>query len=150
MKIDALWRSCTTLGPIGYLPASGTLASLVTLPLIYALRFISWTWYGVFLALMSVGSFLVIYRTCREYLWHDDPPMIVLDEVMGMLFLFWLLPWRTDVVILAFLLFRLLDISKALGISYLDEWPGAIGILGDDLLAAAYAQILVHLYIWLS
>jgi phosphatidylglycerophosphatase A len=70
-----------------------------------------------------------------------DPGAFVLDEVAGQaLALLPLLPALSLTgVLLGFLLFRLLDIWKPWPISRLEELPGGLGIMADDLLAGAIA-----------
>jgi phosphatidylglycerophosphatase A len=65
-----------------------------------------------------------------------DPGWVVIDEVAGM----WLtmLPLAGPSPLglaLAFGVFRLLDITKPGPIGAIDRWPGAVGVMGDDLAA---------------
>ena len=75
-----------------------------------------------------------------------DPGWVVIDEVAGM----WLtmLPLGHPTllgVLAAFALFRLLDIAKPGPIGMLDQIPGRIGVMGDDLAAGLCGAILVWL-----
>ena len=71
-----------------------------------------------------------------------DPSFVVLDEVAGMLAaLVWVSP-RPVPVLLAFVLFRLLDILKPFPIDRLERIPGAWGVLLDDLAAGLLAGFL--------
>ena len=65
-----------------------------------------------------------------------DPGWVVIDEVAGM----WLtmLPLGAPTPLrlaLAFTLFRLLDIAKPGPIGMIDRYPGALGVMGDDVVA---------------
>ena len=70
-----------------------------------------------------------------------DPGAFVLDEVAGQgLALLPLLPALSiSGVLLGFALFRLFDIWKPWPVSRLEELPGGLGIMADDLLAGAIA-----------
>ena len=48
-----------------------------------------------------------------------------------------------------FLLFRLFDIAKPLGIRALQKVGGGFGVVVDDLLAAVYAALSLHALHWL-
>jgi phosphatidylglycerophosphatase A len=56
------------------------------------------------------------------------------------------LPPRWDTLLLGFVLFRLFDIAKPWPIRWADRRvPGGLGIMLDDVLAAAYAAFALHL-----
>ena len=68
-----------------------------------------------------------------------DPQLVVIDEVLGQ----WItlagaayLDWRS--YLLAFLLFRLLDIWKPPPVRQLERLPSGTGIVADDLMAGVY------------
>lgn len=71
-----------------------------------------------------------------------DPPTFVLDEFAGYLVAATYLPasphWAQFLG--AFVLFRVLDIRKPLGINRLQDLPGGWGILVDDLAAGVVAN----------
>jgi phosphatidylglycerophosphatase A len=73
-----------------------------------------------------------------------DPGWVVIDEVAGM----WLAmaPMAHPAAVpsvLAFALFRLLDITKPGPIGAIDRIPGRAGVMGDDLLAGAVVALLL-------
>lgn len=78
----------------------------------------------------------------------EDPGWIVIDEVCGV----WmalafvpaaLLAENLWLVAVAFGLFRFFDILKPLGIHKAEKFPGAWGVMADDLLGGIYAGILL-------
>ena len=79
-----------------------------------------------------------------------DPGWIVIDEVCG---IFTVLAFVPSVVIvdcpwvllLAFGFFRFFDIFKPFGIHKFEKFPGAWGVMADDLLGGIYAGILIGL-----
>jgi len=75
---------------------------------------------------------------------------IVWDEIAGMYITLLAAPWTVPGVVLAFVLFRVMDIVKPWPIRDLDHrLGGGTGIMLDDLAAALYALILLALYGWL-
>lgn len=100
----------------------------------------------VLLALAIVFSFIcakAVDMFADE--WGDDPRHVVADEMVGM----WLTlvgnPLTSGNFALGFLLFRFFDIAKPLGIRRLERIPGGWGVVLDDVLAGAYANILLQL-----
>ena len=76
---------------------------------------------------------------------------IVWDEIVGMYLTLMVATFSVTGWILAFVLFRVMDIVKPWPIRGLDHRiGGGIGIMLDDLVAALYAAILLVLYGWLS
>jgi phosphatidylglycerophosphatase A len=82
---------------------------------------------------------------------QPDAGEIVIDEIAA----FWLVlallptgerPWAMQAV--AFVLFRLFDILKPAPIGWIERrWPGAVGVMADDLMAAVYALLVIELWI---
>ena len=85
--------------------------------------------------------------------WDDDDQRIVVDEMIG----FWItmifvpLSWLN--LSLAFILFRLFDIFKPLGIRRFDDIKTNWAVLVDDVVAGVYAnialRIILILLLWL-
>lgn len=133
----------------GYLPvAPGTWGSLVAVPCAAGLL---WAGDWPFLAVgIAVTTLLGIWAgDSFEQLSHiKDPGPVVIDEVAGQ----WLtiLPLAVMgaaldpvVLIVAFLLFRLFDVTKPWPIRQLEHFPRGVGIMLDDLLAGVYAMIVL-------
>ncbi|SHK34517.1 phosphatidylglycerophosphatase A [Fibrobacter sp. UWEL] len=78
----------------------------------------------------------------------EDPGWIVIDEVCGIFMTFAFVsssallaaPW---LLAIGFGLFRFFDILKPLGIHKFEAFPGAWGVMADDLLGGVYAGILM-------
>lgn len=79
-----------------------------------------------------------------------DPGPIVIDEVMGMLITLFLIPVGWSGLLTGFLLFRLCDIVKPFPASHLERLPGGFGVMADDAMAAAYANLLLRASRWLA
>ena len=123
------------------LPAPGTIASILAVGIAYILPMHS-TWAGLAIAILAIIGWVYATRAAR-ILENQDPSIVVIDEVVGMLFVcFWLQPATPTGYLLGFLFFRLFDIIKPFPINYIeDKIKGGLGIMLDDLVAAAMAII---------
>lgn len=140
-----------TLFGSGLLPkAPGTWGSLFTLPLVYAAYLIHPS-FGV-AGLVLLSSLISLWATdaCVEK-FGDDPGQFVIDETAGqaVVFLFTSFHYsyldNSGLLLSGFILFRIFDIFKPLGIVRLEKLPGKFGILTDDLAAGVYALICLEL-----
>lgn len=130
-----------TLGGIGRLrPAPGTWGSAVVLPAALL---------GP-LACLALAMLLAVagWWAARRLLGEDtkaDPSWVVVDEGAGQLLALAALPAGVGApgVLLAFLLFRLFDITKPGPVGWADRQPGAHGVMLDDILAGALAAVLI-------
>jgi phosphatidylglycerophosphatase A len=78
----------------------------------------------------------------------NDPAFIVVDEWIGMGIALWALPMEPWFVIPAsFFLFRLLDGLKPGPIRMIERLPGAIGVIGDDVLAGLITNFLLKAFL---
>lgn len=125
--------------------APGTFSSLVTLliwilfiPGDYFIR-ISITF------LLTIIGFIFIKLSLPNFK-ENDPQSIVIDEVIGMSVALIFIN-DLSIMIIAFFLFRMLDILKPSIIYYSQYLPGAYGILLDDILAGAITSMLLIAYI---
>ena len=75
---------------------------------------------------------------------RKDSPKIVIDEVAGMLLCFLFLPFSLQTLILGFFIFRLLDAVKPYPANKLQRLSGAPGIMGDDIVAAFYTNLILQ------
>lgn len=75
----------------------------------------------------------------------DDPGFVVIDEWAGMsAALIGVSPSEPILIALSFGLFRLLDITKPGPIRWAERFPGAWGVILDDLIAGAISCMLLH------
>jgi phosphatidylglycerophosphatase A len=138
-----LARWIATCGGLGTLPIPGTVTSFPVAFLVWALAPTD-AW---LLAVAAVVAAAGVWAAGREEARTgvSDPSSIVVDEVAGMLLACAGHP-RTLVWVLGlFLLFRVLDIWKPLGINALQALPGGWGVVADDVLAGVYASLAGHL-----
>lgn len=135
------------LGPVGDLEAPGTVATVVTLPLVFWLRALvpNFYAYGSLLLAFILISKIVVERACDYLGNHNDPAEIVLDELVGCLVVFWGVPLTTQTLVIGCMLFRVFDISKMCGVSYCERLPGGWGIVLDDVAAGLLSNLVLHL-----
>jgi phosphatidylglycerophosphatase A len=135
------------LGPVGDLEAPGTVATVLTLPLVFWLRSTVPGFYEYgFLLLVSIFVTKIIIERACDYLGnHNDPAEIVLDELVGCLVVFWGVPLTTQTLVIGCMLFRFFDISKVCGVSYCERLPGGWGIVLDDVAAGLLSNMVLCL-----
>ncbi len=138
----------TTLG-LGYIPkGAGTAAAAVTC--------LAWWWALPYLqqpqlvlciatvVIMAVGTWS---SSKVEVLWGKDNRRVVIDEVLGMCISMLFIPFQWPYMLAAFVLFRILDITKPLLIRRMEKLPGGWGVMMDDVLAGIYANFIIQLFI---
>lgn len=76
---------------------------------------------------------------------HPDPSIVVIDEIVGMWIALFLVPKGVVAYALAFVLFRVFDVLKPQPARALERLPGGWGIMLDDVVAGAYANLLTRL-----
>jgi phosphatidylglycerophosphatase A len=136
---------------VGYCPiAPGTMGTILglilflpfhTAPLLYVLPALA--------ALFGIG----VYTTNFSFalFGQKDPSKVVIDEIVAILFVLFLLPISTSPIwwIAGFLLFRLFDITKPIGVREAEHLPGGWGIMADDIVAALYTLVILWvIYYW--
>ncbi len=129
----------------GYIPfAPATFASIITIPLILLLNPFPIIYLIFTTALFIMGVFL---SNDLEKIWGKDARKITIDELVGMLITFFLIPLpilagqRITVLLVGFFLFRFFDIVKLPLIRRSQELPGGFGVMIDDVLAAILANL---------
>ena len=137
---------------VGLLPvAPGTWGSLAAIPIGHAIVLIWGVWglVGFALAVTLVGVHAAGETARLRGI--GDPPEVVVDEVAGqsiaLLPVYALVPpgaplFRIGGVLLAFALFRVLDVWKPGPIGALERLPGGWGVMMDDVLGGAVAGAL--------
>ena len=93
---------------------------------------------------MLFGLGIVFGAAAERALGGVDPGPVVIDEVMGMLITFFLIPVSWMGMLAGFLLFRVFDVIKPYPAQNLERLPGGLGMMADDAMAAVYANLLLH------
>ncbi len=144
-----------TLGPIGYWKAPGTLGSLVGLIFYWvAMRQLNSVPY-ILITLFLLYFAVALCGEAEVRLGKKDPPEVILDEFVVVPVCF--LGLEDDmakysavlVLLLAFVVYRFLDIRKPYLIYKLQAIRGGWGVVVDDLAAALVTNGLLHVLFFL-
>lgn len=128
--------------------APGTAGTIVAIPLYLLMQLTPLPVYTLILAVMIFVGFWICHVTDSTNNVHDHSS-IVWDEIVGYLLTMWAVPANVMWIVLGFLLFRLFDIWKPWPINWVNNnVDGGVGIVVDDLMAAVFAAIILHLIIW--
>lgn len=144
-------------GGAGYLPiAPGTWGTAVGCLLIYVLGRFQLISYEPWIILSAGVVLSIVSHYLISYLpetWEHDDGKIVIDEVIGMLITMIFVPITLLNLFLGFVLFRIFDIWKPLGIRKFDDLQTDWGVIADDVLAGIYAnvtlQVVIVLLLWI-
>ena len=161
--VDYTSLALTTFG-VGYLPlAPGTWGSLLAIAFYAALSNLFGYYrytpslappeanvaaiHAVVMVAFALFVFVGIWAASRsiELLGNTDSPHAVVDEVIGQLTVFLFIPFTRSWVLIGagFLLFRLFDIWKPFPINKLQDLPGGVGVVTDDIAAGVLAGIVL-------
>lgn len=138
----------------GHFPmAPGTAGTFLAL-LIYYFEYIIFGESGRVVNLVVV--LIMIYPSIKlgdageEYYRKEDPPQVVLDEMMGYWISVLFYPFSWKIAIIAFVLFRIADILKLYPANRFQEIKGGVGIMMDDYVAGIYTNIALIAIIYFS
>ena len=135
----------------GFLPvAPGTWGSLVAIALWIPLYIWASNEATVIITISAALIYFIVgtwASNVAEKYWGKDPVAACADETVGQ----WIAlipvtpvcPWWE--ILIAFALFRIFDIYKPLGIRKLENIPGGLGMMADDILAGIYAAVLIYI-----
>lgn len=152
-----IYRAIATLGFLGYLKGSGTIATVLTIFFIickklgfkyFQISENAWLEFIIYCLITLISSYIIdqVLDSFRE----KDPSAIVLDEVVGTLWSSFLIQFSAKNYLCMFLLFRFFDITKIGIIKYAEKLPRAWGITGDDVLAAFFTHLLLRTCIYFN
>ncbi len=133
----------------GYAPlAPGTAGSVFAS--VFSYFFIRDHWY-VLIGMIVFFFFLGVYASTmvEEELQIHDPPLIVIDEMVGMWISVLFVPPTVGGYVFAFLAFRLFDIWKPFPINKFQGMPAGWGVMLDDVIAGCYALLAVQVVLGL-
>ena len=134
-----------SFGYIGFFPiAPGTVGSAAGVAVYLGARYVAVPYVQLLLIVTFLAAGIVLTRPCEEDLRCVDPGPIVIDEVMGMLITLFMIPVGWGGILLGFLLFRALDVTKPFPARQLERLHGGFGVMADDAMAAVYANLLLR------
>lgn len=132
-----------TLGTIGrFSKMPGTIGSIVACAIWIASGSIP-MW--VIIAVAVIGA--VASDKYEKAVEREDPPEVVIDEVVGC----WISCWSFDLTyaIVALFLFRIIDITKPFPVRQTERLPGGIGIMADDVAGGIMVNLLLRGIHWM-
>ncbi len=125
--------------------APGTFGTLAAIPLVWLAQQSGNVGYLVLTLLVVIAGIGICSYTAKAMGEHDSPA-IVWDEIAGYMVAFIGLPWSWQNLVLAFVLFRLLDITKPGPIGWCDrKLQGGLGIMADDVVAGVATGLTLQL-----
>ncbi|MBI1938785.1 MAG: phosphatidylglycerophosphatase A [Ignavibacteriales bacterium] len=132
----------------GYIKtASGTFGSLVALFIFLIPGFENPTLMIFVISVCIVAGVPIADKFEKEY--GKDPPQFTLDEFIGTWITFLFLPKKIWYLILAFLIWRALDIFKPFPARRLENINGGWGVILDDVAAGIYSFMAIQIIIYL-
>ena len=141
-----------TIFGIGYFPfAPGTMGTVFAFLIYYILpeSFFKTNYDNFIVLIILIGLSFVgvaIISKAEEYLGHDDG-RIIIDEFVGYFIAILFLPKSLLLAILAFIFFRVFDITKPQPINKLQNLPKGWGIMTDDIVAGIFSNICLQIII---
>lgn len=132
--------------------APGTVGTLVAIPLYFIVNL----FFGSFLTfLFGIGLMVLGYFASEFYSSiseEKDPKEVVIDEIAAFYMLLYFAPLGTFSMMIKlpilFGLFRFFDIVKLYPANIAEKLEGGLGIMLDDIVAAAYALISYFIILW--
>ncbi len=128
------------LGRFKYAP--GTVGTLLGIPLAYLLAYKWWLtlFLGLLLYIIAVWSAGYMVELTRE----KDPEEVVIDEVVGYFLSFLLVEPTLKTLVVAFIIFRILDIVKPYPIKLFERLPKGHGVVADDAVAGLMNAVILY------
>lgn len=134
-----------TVGGLGYAPfAPGTFGSAAGIAIYWLTRHWPMAWQLALIAVITIIGTWAATRAVQHFA-KEDPGHVVVDEVAGQLVTLAFTGAGLYATILAFFVFRILDIIKPYPANRFERLHGGTGIMADDLMAGVYGCLLVHL-----
>ena len=143
-KLIKIIASSLGLGYIPWFP--GTWTSL-------AVIIVFWFWNPqgnawIIFTLVTILVAMMVAHSAEKYFHNKDDKKITIDEIAGMAIALSLIPHNIWLIVLAFILFRIFDISKIFPLRKIEKQPGAWGLVGDDIVAGIYTHLIMYAIIY--
>jgi phosphatidylglycerophosphatase A len=148
--LKAFAADVATVGAAGLTPkGSGTIGAVAALPAGWLLARVDWPIRAAVLAVLTIATTYateVYVRSAAAALGSDaahlDPSEVVVDEYVGVLLALAFVPWTWPWATAAFVLFRILDITKPGPVAWGERsFPGGLGVMLDDVIAGLLAGL---------
>ena len=138
----------------GYSPFAPGTAGTVVAMLIYILEYMTFgpiCWLvNLIMVIFMLYPSIKLGDAGEQFFGEKDPSGVVLDEVMGYWISVLFHPFNWVIVVLAFFIFRLLDIIKPFPARRLENLNGGLGIMIDDYVAGIYTNFILFGIVYVS
>jgi phosphatidylglycerophosphatase A len=142
-------KSLSTFFYVGFLPfMPGTFGSLSAILIYYFIKDNYFIYIASTIGLIALG--FLVTSEAEKIFNRKDSSYIVIDEVSGMLLSLIFIPYDVKLVIVAFIIFRILDTLKPYPCGSFQELKGSVGVMGDDIIAALYTNIVLQIVLRLA
>ena len=140
---DKVCLAITTCFGVGYTPLlPGTAACVIALIIVFLIKGQVFLFIVVFISLVLAFS---LSTRAEHLLGEKDSKKIVIDDFAGLLISFLFIPHHYKLLIIGFFLFRMFDILKIPPADKIEKCHGAKGIVGDDVVAGIYTNLVLHI-----
>ena len=131
---------------VGYLPlAPGTWGSIFAILVWWVLlKDLDLLIFGIVIILFFFIG-IIVSNIIIDQNGDNDPPHIIIDELVGQWLALWMLPDGSFYIIIVFILFRFFDIIKPWPIRFMEQLPKGLGVMCDDLAAGLITLILTQI-----
>lgn len=142
-KVSLLSKVIATGFFLGYAPvAPGTVGSLVAVLIYWFLINSNLQLFALLFFFFIVG---VLTSAEIEKRNGHDPPIVVIDEIVGMWISLLFVEKKILIVLISFLTFRAMDVIKLPPAKKFDSMKGGFGIMMDDVVAGIYANVITQI-----
>jgi phosphatidylglycerophosphatase A len=134
-----------TAAGAGYSPfAPGTAGSAVGIVIYLLTRAWPLNLQIALVVLVTVAGVFASTVAARHFA-REDPAEVVIDEVAGQLITLLGTGFGLGGAIVGFFVFRILDVFKPWPASRFERFPGGLGIMADDVMAAVYGNLIMQM-----
>ncbi len=144
-NIRSAAETIATVFGVGYVAfAPGTIGTLFGVLIYLLIKDVPPAVYAtIFIIVFVVGTVSsdIVEKTFGE----KDPSFVIIDEVSAFLVVMFLVPYSFLALLLGFVIFRMLDITKPPPINYLDRIEGGFGIMVDDVACGLITNIFLQI-----
>ncbi len=128
---------------IGYTPLMPGTAACVVAMFVFIL--VKNTFLFVIVTIVSLIVAYALSGKAEKIFGEKDCKKIVIDDFAGMLITYLFIPHETRYIVIGFFLFRMFDMLKVPPADKLEKLSGSRGIVGDDVVAGIYANVILHI-----
>lgn len=128
---------------VGKIPlAPGTLGTLLGIPLVLIFP-TQKLLLGAIVVLFILGW--VSAQRVIQKKGNSDPEEVVIDEIVGYMASFLFVEPTYKTIVLAFILFRVIDVFKPFPVNLFEKFPGALGVMADDLVGGVLTSLILFI-----